>query len=174
MKTSEKIEALQEMKQTMEEAIERVEHAREETENNETSSYWMTIKMENNRQGFRMEDIRMAEAINEQLGDLIEHYDKMLRLGRDILMELEDVTSEQDGGTEEDKSRIASVYEEVKIASLYAKMYLFLKEGEDCLEVEHVIQSDADTLKERLRGRGNWERWYHSMMKKFKGVFSQE
>jgi hypothetical protein len=171
MKATEKKEALHEMKETMEEAMERVEHARSETENNETSSYWMTIKMENNKQGFRHEDIRMAETINHQLGDLIEHYDKMLRLGKDILMELDDVTTEE---PPEETSRIESVYEEVKIASLYAKMYLFLKEGEDCLEVEHIIQTDADTLKERLRGRGSWERWYHSMMNKFKGVFMRE
>jgi hypothetical protein len=171
MKETEKREALQEMKETMEEALERVEHARTETENNETSSYWMTIKMENNRQGFRLEDIQMAETINNQLGDLIEHYDKMLRLGRDILMELEDATAEEKH--EEEKSKIASVYEEVKIASLYAKMYLFLKEGEDCLEVERVIQTDADTLKERLRGHGSWERWYRNMINKFKGVFIQ-
>jgi hypothetical protein len=172
MKETEKREALQEMRETMEEAIERVERARTETENNETSSYWMTIKMENNRQGFRIEDIQMAETINHQLGDLIEHYDKMLRLGRDILLELEDATAQEDE-PETDKSRIASVYEEVKIASLYAKMYLFLKEGEDCLEVERVIQTDADTLKERLRGHGSWERWYRSMINKFKGVFIQ-
>jgi dihydroxyacetone kinase-like predicted kinase len=172
MKASEKQEALQEMKETMEEAIERVEHARTETENNETSSYWMTIKMENNKQGFRLEDIQMAETINHQLGDLIEHYDKMLRLGRDILLELEEATSEEEQ-PEEEQSKIEGVYEEVKIASLYAKMYLFLKEGEDCLEVEHIIQTDADTLKERLRGRGSWERWYRNMINKFKGVFMQ-
>jgi dihydroxyacetone kinase-like predicted kinase len=171
MKDTEKIEALHEMRQTMEQAMGRVEHARLETENNETSSYWMTIKMENNKQGFRLEDIQMAESINNQLGELIEHYDKMIHLGNDILLELEDVESQEEN--EEEKSRIAGVYEEVKIASLYAKMYLFLKEGEECLEVEHIIQTDADTLKERLRGHGSWERWYRGMISKFKGVFMQ-
>jgi hypothetical protein len=62
-------------------------------------------------------------------------------------------------------------YEEVKIVSMYAKMYLFLKEGEDCMEAERSIQSDAGTLKKRLEGRGSWDKWYKNLKNRFKGVF---
>jgi hypothetical protein len=54
---------------------------------------------------------------------------------------------------------------------MYAKMYLFLKEGEDCMEAERSIQSDAGTLKKRLEGRGSWDKWYKNLKNRFKGVF---
>jgi hypothetical protein len=64
-----------------------------------------------------------------------------------------------------------AVEEEVKIISLYAKMYLLLREGEECMEVDRGIQTEADVLEKRLRGRASWERWHRNLKNKFKRVF---
>jgi hypothetical protein len=168
MRTAEKIETLHEMKQTVEAAIASVNVSRKQTEQSETDSYWMALKMENNRQSFQLEDIQIAAAMSHKLSNLIEHYDKMLKLGDGILLELEDIENQ----VQSDKNSLDDAYEEVKIVSMYAKMYLFLKEGEDCMEAEHSIQSDAATLKKRLEGRGGLDKWYKNLKNRFKGVFA--
>jgi hypothetical protein len=124
--------------------------------------------MENNQKGFNIEDIQLTENINLKLGELKENYDKMLEVGNDIMKELDEVMADAASAK---KSPLDDVCEELQIASLYAKMYLFLKESEICLDVENGIQTDTETLKRKLDVHGGWERWCKNMRCKVKGVF---
>jgi hypothetical protein len=168
MDTVEGTESLQEMKVTIKKAVGRVVEVRKETEQNETKIYWLLVKMKNNPQEFPKEEVQMADSLEKKFSVLLENYSKMQQVGENILSDLEHIK----GATVLSENRkLDAVCEEVEIASLFAKLYLFLKEGESCLEVDDHIQEEVSVLTNRLRDRRSSSSWYRNIKKMFKGIF---
>jgi hypothetical protein len=156
------------MRQSIQLAIDQVEHSRLEAEENETRAYWLTVKMENNRRGFREEEIHAVDQLYREFGDLIDHYDRMLKVARSLTHDMDEIADQtvdpQDGAMEE-------IQEQIRITSLYTKMSLLLSEGKEGLEKQNKLQSDAEALKQSLQKREGWTLWCHKLKQKFEGIF---
>jgi hypothetical protein len=151
-------------------AIDGVERARDEAKSNLTRIYWMSVKMQNNHHKFKEEELNKATVMENALAELVQHYDDMIDLEKNILSEFSEVKQKL---SKVENIGMNCLKEEMDIDGLYDKMNLCLTEGQICMSRQKKILQDANALEQSLKNRGNsggFRSWWLNLVRKVRGV----
>jgi hypothetical protein len=104
------------------------------------------------------------------LAELVQHYDDMIDLEKNILSEFSEVKQKL---SKVENIGMNCLKEEMDIDGLYDKMNLCLTEGQICMSRQKKILQDANALEQSLKNRGNsggFRSWWLNLVRKVRGV----
>lgn len=152
MKTIEALDAFREMEIRMRGAVEGLEKAKKEAEDNLNGVYWTSVKMENNSQKFRQDERDRTDNLQKELNELITYYEEMIQSETEVM---NDFGSIADQLANDGREEIVSLQEEYNVGRVFDKVNRCTAKGQLCLEKQKGILAEADLLENSLRGRAN-------------------